>query len=96
MKKKTVTREMVLERVHLLINTLESDFEHSVKQGNSHKKRMELAYLLLRKLSENKVPPAVILAQFNKHFGDLKIKRKVPLLLTKELKMKISNPINLN
>jgi hypothetical protein len=93
---KEVTKEMVYERTCILISSLKADFNLSVMQEELYKKRIEIAYVLLKRLMSNKVPPALIFALLNKHFGTTIGKRAVDIKVIKEAKSRITNPINLN
>lgn len=95
-KGKVVTKEMVYERTCQLIVFLEADFELSIAHSNLLKKRMELAFVLLKKLQSEKVSPALILAQLNKHFGNIVTGGKVDPKIAREAKIRITNPENLN
>lgn len=95
-KGKKVTKEMVFKKTCQLIIFLEADFELSVAHSNLSKKRMELALVLLKKLQSEKVSPALILAQLNKHFGNIVSGGQVDPQIIKEAKLKITNPENLN
>lgn len=93
MKKKIVTKEMVANRISLIISTLM--FEHETCEAG-HLEKIRLARSLLIKLSENKVPPAIILVQLIKHFGNIKFKRIVSNQLSSEIKERITNKAFLN
>lgn len=93
---KKITKKMVYEKSCLLITSIEADFELSVMQVKCYKKKLELVYLLMEKLMNDKVPPALILAQLNKHFGNQISGKLIESKIIKDARNWITNPINLN